>query len=539
MKLYVNGFWSGFIEKTNPVHIGFFYDLLSNVFDTSIELGTFEESDILLESIFYDTTYLDKKNWKYSFLFSGESRLPYNYKNYSCVLYGQKNNNNVVNVPLFIPYIYCNNYNLINTKQSTNIPQKNVIAIISNPNGLERNYFLDQLEKRVPIDHGGNYKNNIPLINYCYNTDEFNKEIGNYKFVISMENSRDETYITEKIIHGFVANVIPIYWGSLFIKDYFNANRFLSIQNMNNKQEVDSIIDKIEQIINDPNKYLDIVNTPTINNDRCINDIVEDIQNVLFSKYVSKIFFICAKEYEPIRYERLLKMCTSLGLKKYQYKFICPTYKHTFTDIMMTRHIKYNLVRNIRYLGMKKSEVSLCINYYKVLQYIVTNYNDGNFLIFESDVYTDPINIDKLQDFLGTFATKKDWDLIHIGKSSEQTKEEFFNIPYIEGTLPYRQSINHLPTNYIEDITNENDSFRLVRKFHTRCTDSFLWTYQGIVKFYNYINNNPYFDAPFDYYLIQFLETHMSFKHYWSLDSFFIQGSNYGLEESTIQKDIT
>ena len=71
MKLFVYGFWSGFIEKTNPVNITFFIDLLKNVFNEEIELGDINESDILLETIFEKKTRLFDKQWKYSFLFSG------------------------------------------------------------------------------------------------------------------------------------------------------------------------------------------------------------------------------------------------------------------------------------------------------------------------------------------------------------------------------------------------------------------------------------------------------------------------------------
>ena len=66
-------------------------------------MPNFEESDILLESIFGSSTYLYAKKWKYSFLFSGESRLNSWYKDYTCVLYGEKNHDNIINIPLFIP----------------------------------------------------------------------------------------------------------------------------------------------------------------------------------------------------------------------------------------------------------------------------------------------------------------------------------------------------------------------------------------------------------------------------------------------------
>ena len=80
MKLFVYGFWSGFIDKTNPVNISFFIDLFKNVFNKDIEIGNFNDSDILLETIFENKTFLFDKQWKYTFLFSGESKLNTYYK---------------------------------------------------------------------------------------------------------------------------------------------------------------------------------------------------------------------------------------------------------------------------------------------------------------------------------------------------------------------------------------------------------------------------------------------------------------------------
>ena len=109
MKIYIHDFWSGFIEKTNPVHIGFFQTLFKKVFQENIEIGeTIEECDILLETIFSQTTQLFEKPWKYTFLFSGESRLSRYSHHYSCILWGERNHDTIVNVPLFLPYLYCN-----------------------------------------------------------------------------------------------------------------------------------------------------------------------------------------------------------------------------------------------------------------------------------------------------------------------------------------------------------------------------------------------------------------------------------------------
>jgi hypothetical protein len=50
-----------------------------------------------------------------------------------------------------------------------------------------------------------------------------------------MENAREDTYITEKITHGFVSGNIPIYWGSLRVTDYFNADRFINVENVDDE----------------------------------------------------------------------------------------------------------------------------------------------------------------------------------------------------------------------------------------------------------------------------------------------------------------
>jgi len=540
MKLFVHGFWSGFIEKTNPTDISFFINLFQKVFDTNIELGTFEESDILLETIFESTTFLYAKKWKYSFLFSGESRLNFWYKDYTCVLYGEKNHGNIINVPLFIPMLYCSNrIDTINNKKFIeNVPKKNICAIISNSGGNERNYFLNELEKKIDIDYGGVYKNNIPRVEHQYNTQDFIDFISQYKFVITMENSRGETYITEKILHGFNSGNIPIYWGSLNVCDYFNEERFI---NLNDISKTNYVINKIIEIANDDNKYLEIVNKPVYKNnclERNIESIVNDIKNLIFEKsykLIKKTFFICSPEFELQRFERLNNDFQNIGFKNYQMEFICPTYKHTITDEIMNKHVKENLVRKVRYIGMKKAEISLFLNYKAVLENIYKNYSDGMFLIFESDVLIIKDNLHELEDFINTMYSKKsEWDLIHIGCDLENN---YFTKPYWDWPGFYRDKVTHLPDSYIEDITNENDKFRLIRKFYTRCTDSFLWNYTGVVKYLNYLNKNPIYDVPMDYYMVNFFENTIDFKHYWSMNTFLIQGTNYGLEESTIQRD--
>jgi hypothetical protein len=95
----------------------------------------------------------------------------------------------------------------------------------------------------------------------------------------------------------------------------------------------------------------------------------------------------------------------------------------------------------------------------------------------------------------------------------------------------------------IRDITKSleaglsiDDKYRLSRKFYTRCCDSFLWKYSSIIKYLNWMNNiETNFGVPMDYYMSNFFENNAKFKHYWSCDEFFKQGSNLGIVPSTLQ----
>lgn len=549
MKLFVFGFWEGFTDNTNPLGINVFIKLFSDVFQTDVELcDSSENSDILLETVFSQDTYLYKKAWKYSFLFSGESRLNRFYKDYSCVLYGERNHDHIINFPLFIPYLHSSN--LLGACENppvrlTTPPTKDVCVIISNPGGKERNAFLEKLERRnIQVDYAGHYKNNVSRCDAVYNTPEFIDFIRSYKFIVSMENSRGDTYITEKITHGFIANTIPIYWGSTNVGHYFNEERFINVKDGDGDGE--SVIDKIVELIKSPETYMNMIQKPVFTeNTRTLDDVATDIRNVLYpGKYgmLNRIYAISSPTFEPTRWQRLQGMFQdTMNIPPEKCRFVCPTYKQTITPEIMNRYIKQNLIQHVRRLAMKKSEISLFLNYKAVLEEIQRNYSAGMFLIFESDVYVKPTDFKSavdLCDFLHFMHSKNDcWDLAHIGSQGEN---EMFSVPYIYGETPYRQhnTVVGLPLHYIEDFTSETDKYRLVRKYHTRCTDSFLWNYTGVEKFLKYMNENPFYETPFDYYMCHFFETHPQFKNYWSLDSFFLQGSNYGIEPSTIQTDV-
>jgi len=543
MKIYFNGWFSGFFDKTNPgIHVGFFITVFEHVYNETCVVGTLNDSDVLCEfdMLIGCNTEVKTRGWKQSYLFSGESTLKCNKNDYTCVLWGERNHKNVINLPLFIAYMYSNNLlGLLESKsQIQYVPKYDVCVIVSNPNGHIRTKFLNLLESEFNVCYAGRYKNNMGrILPYEYNTIEYRNFVSQFKFVVSMENSKEDTYITEKIVNGLLANVIPVYWGSSQIHNYINRERILCLED-ERKDSMKKIIHTMKEIKNDDNRWIEIVNKPVFSNientlERTITMIAKNIKALINTRQwnsITNVYCVSNPEFEPDRCNDLKELFKQQSIDENHISYISPTYKHTITSQIYHDNINIQLVYNLRKTPMKQGELSLFLNYKAILEDIEKNYKDGNFLILESDVLCGK-DINMFDEFISKIKDK-DWDLIHVGMYDNRIWKNP-NFPYPTGYSTNRMFYNN--NNYIEDITLETDKFRLSRKFYTRCTDSFLWTYSGIIKFLQYMNTETNYGVPFDYYMCNFFEKNTRFKHYWSEHEFFKQGSNLNLVKSTIQ----
>ena len=278
MKLYFHNFWNGFIEGTDPINVSFFITLFNNVFKAQTNIGSEEDSDVLIESMFGERSLALSKKWRYTFLFSGESyfktSVPLN--SYTCILGCKETNGNYVCLPLYIIYMLCNNYTYT---PCTTIPHNIVCAVISHKDGIVRNKFLDSLEKHTNVVYGGGFRNNIGnTLQGSYNSDNLINFYKQFRFVITMENSEESQYITEKIINGFRAGVIPVYWGSPNAIQHFNKDRFLQLKD-DSEEEITSLIYKMMSMSSD--EYLWRVNQPIFIKNNDISEIVNDVRRCI------------------------------------------------------------------------------------------------------------------------------------------------------------------------------------------------------------------------------------------------------------------
>jgi hypothetical protein len=548
MKVYCHGFWSGFHERTNAVHELFFIELMKEVYNCDIHIThNINDADILIENTQITHTLRHHKKWVHTYLYSGESYIRADKDEYSCVLYGNRNHKNVVNVPLYVPYYVCSQGEHIITENKkphiTVVPSKDVLVIVSNPGGHVRNQIMEKLEQHFSVTYAGHYKNNTNgAIPYYYNTPEFKTYVSQFKFILSMENSEEDTYITEKIAHGLVAGSIPIYWGSKRVTDYFHSERILEIQQLS---EIDAVIQTMKTMTDQ--EWLRRVNhDPFTEFGRTYTTktIANHVKNVIFDRpfpNLTALYMICNPDFEPVRYQRLMEMCQALRLKEHHYKFLCPTYKHTITDTDVQKYVTANTVQKVRATPIKKSELSLYLNFKAVWEHIVASYRDGIFLVLEADAFMLP-EIRNFNDCLEKLKGKI-WSGINISSDGGSTIDFQPSHSFTDGILPYRDYLSsaekiRLEQNCIEDLSTPQDKdVRFMRKYHTRCTDSQLWSYRGCCQMLEEMRKDPTCNIPLDYYIIQKLESNMSIKYYWSDETYFDQASNRGLERSTIQQD--
>lgn len=289
MKVFCNGFWYGFFDKSDPIHSGFFVRLLSDVFDEDVMLSNnIDDADILLESIFTNTSYINYKAWKSSFLFTGESFyancMKDHLSSYTCILGFNPTARNYVEFPFYIVYLM--SFPNMKFEPAKAIANPYTSAVISNGSLNERTTFLDKLERRLPVIYGGSYKNNIGgKLEGHYASDNLTNFYKNSKFAITMENARVGHYITEKLINGFKAGVVPIYWGSKHVAEHFNSKRFIILEDTT-EDSMNRVIDRMATMSDE--EYFNMVNEPIFKKDVSIDSVykkaVANIKNIVIKK---------------------------------------------------------------------------------------------------------------------------------------------------------------------------------------------------------------------------------------------------------------
>jgi hypothetical protein len=143
--------------------------------------------------------------------------------------------------------------------------------VYSNPDCKRRIKFFRKLSKYKKVDSGGRILNNIGY--FVPNKIEF---LSKYKFTIAFENGEYPGYTTEKLFEPMLAGSVPIYWGNPQVRKDFNTKSFINSYDFKNDDE---LIDRIIEIDQDDELYLQILNEPYFINNT-VNQYVDE-KNIL------------------------------------------------------------------------------------------------------------------------------------------------------------------------------------------------------------------------------------------------------------------
>ena len=125
-----------------------------------------------------------------------------------------------------------------------------------------RDSFFHLLSRYKHVDSSGPHLNNTGIRSSREAKNWYDLSIDmkrGYKFSIAMENNSCIGYTTEKIVTSLQAHTIPIYWGDPAVADYINPKAFI---NCGDYSSFDEVIDRVREIDNNDELWLDMVTQP-------------------------------------------------------------------------------------------------------------------------------------------------------------------------------------------------------------------------------------------------------------------------------------
>jgi GR25 family glycosyltransferase involved in LPS biosynthesis len=222
---------------------------------------------------------------------------------------------------------------------------------------------------------------------------------------------------------------------------------------------------------------------------------------------ITKYFFICNIKEEEHRYLSIKNQINNYNINNYE------IFNHIWGNELCTEYIKtltktdYSMIhwqRNMIDQPLSKGEISLFLNHIECLKKIRSEYKEGIFCIFESDVilydnFTQ--NIDNVLSFMNNI----DWDLLNIGEGTDT------NNP------------NHNPI-----IVRSNSQY-------TRCAEGLVWNYKFIIKFLEDFEKNMDINGPIDSYLQVYINDNPHLNIYSVFPYLVYQGSRHNIFKSLLR----
>lgn len=175
---------------------------------------------------------------------------------------------------------YCSERHLIQKFDHDFLKEKTVFANFCASHESEysiRGDFFKKLCEYKKVDSIGTYLNNTGVYVKCSDGTkrEYQKKC---KFTLCFESTAHGGFNTEKITDAFCSDTIPVYYGDPYIGDIFNKKAFINVADYDSFEDA---IDKIIELDNDDEKYLEMLRQPVFNDSTYTTRLEEEYEKFL------------------------------------------------------------------------------------------------------------------------------------------------------------------------------------------------------------------------------------------------------------------
>lgn len=150
-----------------------------------------------------------------------------------------------------------------------------------------RDHFFHLLSNYKKVSSPGSHLNNASrdiggrfMEDWMYTKLKFQSEC---KFTIAFENSSAPGYTTEKLMHAYITNTIPIYWGNSEVTKDFNPH---SLINCHEFRSFEDVVERVKEIDKNDELAVEILNQPAFSG----NFIPEDLRQQKLERFLRSIF---------------------------------------------------------------------------------------------------------------------------------------------------------------------------------------------------------------------------------------------------------
>lgn len=211
---------------------------------------------------------------------------------------------------------------------------------------------------------------------------------------------------------------------------------------------------------------------------------------------MTQTIVLCNKEHESHR-------CAHVETQLEKLMIPYEVQSHTWsTHLLPDMYQKYHLDP----ASLTRREASLFLNHMLAYENVRSNYKEGKFLFLESDVIL-------CQNFTS-----------HIDNLSVEWERRSLEIDAI--------FLGNCQKRIVE--SKSNDYLHLVPS--SRCTDSIIWSYNGIIRFLDFFHNQTLINKPIDHFTNKFVEAVLPPRIYWSKPSLVTQGTETGIFKSHLRE---